>query len=141
MIFCNEVKGKSMLALSRDLGVQYKTAFVLAHKIRESIGSSIQAEGELSGEVEVHGAYFGGYSKQENRRADHRDRRIERTGKRKVVVIIRERNGRAVPVIVDRESAAVPTIRAGRFRFHRPCRRVAGLECSAWLLRYAPGQP
>lgn len=28
VIFCNEVKGKSALALSRDLGVQYKTAFV-----------------------------------------------------------------------------------------------------------------
>jgi transposase-like protein len=33
-IFCNEVKGKSMRALSRDLGTQYKTAFVLAHKMR-----------------------------------------------------------------------------------------------------------
>jgi hypothetical protein len=31
--FCNEVKGKSMLALARDLAVQYKTAFVLAHKL------------------------------------------------------------------------------------------------------------
>ena len=29
-IFANEVKGKSALALSRDLGTQYKTAFVLA---------------------------------------------------------------------------------------------------------------
>ena len=27
-IFCNEVKGKSMLALSRDLGMSYKAAFV-----------------------------------------------------------------------------------------------------------------
>ena len=36
-IFCNEVKGKSMLALSRDLGTQYKTAFVLAHKMREAM--------------------------------------------------------------------------------------------------------
>ena len=35
----NEVKGKSMLALSRDLGTQYKTAFVLAHKIREAMAS------------------------------------------------------------------------------------------------------
>jgi len=26
-VFCNEVKGKSMLALSRDLGTHYKTAF------------------------------------------------------------------------------------------------------------------
>jgi transposase-like protein len=33
-IFCNEVKGKSMLALSRDLRTSYKTSFVLAHKLR-----------------------------------------------------------------------------------------------------------
>jgi hypothetical protein len=32
VIFCDEVKGKAALALSRDLDVQYKTAFVLAHK-------------------------------------------------------------------------------------------------------------
>src|SRR5215212_1545760 len=40
-IFANEVKGKSMLALSRDLGTQYKTAFVLAHKIRERGGKTL----------------------------------------------------------------------------------------------------
>ena len=28
-VFCNEVKGKSTLALSRDLGLSYKSAFVL----------------------------------------------------------------------------------------------------------------
>jgi transposase-like protein len=37
VIFVNEVKGKSALALSRDLDIQYKTAFVLAHKIREAM--------------------------------------------------------------------------------------------------------
>jgi transposase-like protein len=37
-IFCNEVKGKCALALSRDLDVQYKTAFVMTHKIREAVG-------------------------------------------------------------------------------------------------------
>jgi transposase-like protein len=37
VIFVNEVKGKSALALSRDLDVQYKTAFVLGHKIREAM--------------------------------------------------------------------------------------------------------
>src|ERR1700730_1604793 len=41
-IFCNEVKGKSMLALSRDLGVSYKTAFVLAHKLREAIAAAMK---------------------------------------------------------------------------------------------------
>lgn len=34
-LFSNAVKGISALQLSRDLDVQYKTAFVLAHKIRE----------------------------------------------------------------------------------------------------------
>ena len=41
-IFCNEVKGKSALALSRDLGLQYKTAFVLAHKMREAMASELK---------------------------------------------------------------------------------------------------
>ncbi len=41
--FCNEVKGKSMLALSRERDVQYKTAFVLAHKMREAMASSMKA--------------------------------------------------------------------------------------------------
>lgn len=42
VIFVNEVKGKSALALSRDLSVQYKTAFVLAHKVREAMGAEIR---------------------------------------------------------------------------------------------------
>jgi hypothetical protein len=41
-IFCNEVKGKSMLAMSRDLGVQYKTSFILAHKMREAMAAEVR---------------------------------------------------------------------------------------------------
>jgi transposase-like protein len=40
-IFVNEVKGKSMLAMSRDLGTTYKTSFVLAHKMREAMASEV----------------------------------------------------------------------------------------------------
>ena len=60
-VFCNEVKGKSMLALSRDLDVQYKTAFVLAHKLREAMAASTKTLG-IGGEgrtAEIDGAYFG----------------------------------------------------------------------------------
>ena len=46
-IFCNEVKGKSMLALSRDLGVSYKCAFVLAHKLREAM--AVELKGRVVG--------------------------------------------------------------------------------------------
>jgi transposase-like protein len=35
-LFCNEVKGKSMLGLCRELDVQYKTAFVPAHDPSEA---------------------------------------------------------------------------------------------------------
>ena len=41
-IFCNEVKGKSMLAMSRDLGLSYKSAFVLLHKLREAMAEEMK---------------------------------------------------------------------------------------------------
>ncbi len=64
-IFVNAVKGLSALQFGRDLDVQYKTAFVMAHKLREAIGSG-QADITLSGHVEVDGAYIGGTIRQEN---------------------------------------------------------------------------
>ena len=41
-VFCNEVKGKSALALSRDLHLSYKSAFVLLHKLREAMAEEMQ---------------------------------------------------------------------------------------------------
>ena len=37
VIFVNGAKGVSALQVSRDLDVQYKTAFVLSHKLREAM--------------------------------------------------------------------------------------------------------
>jgi ATP-dependent protease ClpP protease subunit/transposase-like protein len=77
-IFCNEVKGKSALALSRDLGVQYKTSFVLQHKLREAMASEMKGV-RLGGdgkEASIDGAYFGGYVKPANLRENRRDRTI-----------------------------------------------------------------
>ncbi len=112
-IFVNGAKGYSALQLSRDLDVQYKTAFVLAHKIREALGAEMD-DRTLSGQVEVDGAYFGGYVKPENVKAERKDLRLKehRSGKRKCVVVMRERGGRALPVVVDHEGEAVPSIRA-----------------------------
>ena len=39
VIFVNGAKGIAALQLSRDLDCQYKTAFVLAHKLREAMAS------------------------------------------------------------------------------------------------------
>jgi transposase-like protein len=111
-IFVNAAKGLSALQLGRDLDVQYKTAFVLAHKLREALGSG-QANTVLSGHVEVDGAYFGGEVRQENRKEDRKDRRRSenQSGKRRVVVALRERGGRTLPFVFRTEAEAVPTIR------------------------------
>lgn len=42
-IFVNCAKGISALQLSRDLDCQYKTAYVLAHKLREAMAITGQA--------------------------------------------------------------------------------------------------
>jgi transposase-like protein len=60
-IFVNAVKGLSALQFSRDLNVQYKTAWVLAHKLREALSMEVQDEAAMAGDVEVDGAYFGGH--------------------------------------------------------------------------------
>ena len=115
-IFVNEVKGKSALALSRDLGTQYKTAFVLSHKIREAMafelrGMNVGGEGKV---VEIDGMYAGGYIKPANMKGNRRDRRLaaNQNGKRKVVVIVRERGGRTLPAVFKTEGAAQSWIRS-----------------------------
>src|SRR5260221_14573864 len=67
-IFVNGAKGHSALQLSRDLDRQYKTAFVLAHKMREAIASE-QSKVKVGGNgksVKIDSAYFGGYIKPAN---------------------------------------------------------------------------
>ena len=110
-LFVNGAKGHSALQLSRELGCQYKTAFVLSHKLREAMSS--EAKGAtVSGEVEIDGAYFGGYVKPANKKENRRDRRlaVNQNGKRRVVVIMRERNGRTLPFVFKSEGASVHTI-------------------------------
>lgn len=115
-VFCNEVKGKSALALSRDLGLSYKSAFVLLHKLREAMAEEMKGRvvGGEGKEAEVDGGYFGGYVKPSNMKENRRDRRLLRNqnGKRKVVVIVRERGGNSVPAVFNSESAASSFIRA-----------------------------
>lgn len=110
-IFVNGAKGISSLQLSRDLGVHHMTSFVLAHKLREAMGATIDRS-RLTGSVEVDGAYFGGHVKPKNRKEDRVDRRKvdNRNGKREVVVVMRERHGRAVTLVSDSEAMAVAEV-------------------------------
>ena len=147
-IFANEVKGKSMLALSRDLGTQYKTAFVLAHKIREAMATEVRKT-EIGGQgkrAEVDGGYFGGYVKPANHRENRRDRRLRQnqSGKRKVVVVIRERgeNGKTLPGVFRNEADALTFIRRQVPRGTELYADEAGVvERASCPVRAAPDQP
>lgn len=112
-IFVNGAKGHSALQLSRDLDCQYKTAFVLSHKIREALAAE-QAASKIEGEASVDGAYFGGYVKPANRREDRVDRRRKphRSGKRQVVVAIRDHDGDTLTHVAKHEAEGVAFVMA-----------------------------
>lgn len=135
VLFCNEVKGKSALALSRDLKVAYKSAWVLAHKLREGIAESIKgkAVGGPGKIVEFDGAYYGGYVKPSNLKENRRDRRlaVNQNGKRRVVVIVRERGpgGQSVPGVFKSEAQSRTFVRE---RIHPETEEVHADEAPAW---------
>ena len=112
VIFVNAVKGISALQLGRDLDVSYKTAFVLAHKLREAMASEVRGM-MADGEVEVDGCYVGGYVKPANYKENRRDRRKaeNQSGKRRVVVAIRDRDGRTITAAFPSEDASVNFIK------------------------------
>jgi transposase-like protein len=112
-IFVNGAKGHNALQLSRDLDCQYKTAFVLCHKLREAMAAE-QAASTISGVAAVDGAYFGGYVKPANERVARKDRRrkIHQSGKRQVVIVARELDGETLTHVAKSEADGVPFVMA-----------------------------
>jgi hypothetical protein len=79
------------LQVSRDLDVQYKTAFVLMHKLRESL---VEEKPEtLSGEVEMDAAYVNKHVRPKNRIEDRVDRRFAKHQSRnkRALMVARQR--------------------------------------------------
>ena len=143
VIFCDEVKGKAALALSPDLEIQYKTAFVLAHKIRDAMAAEFKGM-ELGGadrHVEVDGCYVGGHVRPANRKEDRQDRRRteNRSSQRQVVVVIRERAlagtslGGTIPAVFASQDAALGFIKT---RIDRAS-TVHADEATAWNALHA----
>jgi transposase-like protein len=114
-IFCNEVKGKSALAMSRDLGLSYKSAFVLLHKLREAMAEELKGRvvGGNGKVAEIDSGYFGGYIKPANLRQHRADRRFteNKSGKRKAVIVVRERGGDTIPAVFKSEKQALAFVR------------------------------
>ena len=91
-LYSNCAKGMSALQMSRDLDVQYKTAFVLMHNLRESL-VDVPTE-KLSGTVEIDGAYVNKYVRPANQRSQRVDRRLAKNQNpnKRAVIVMRQRS-------------------------------------------------
>jgi len=89
-IFTNAVKSISALQLSRDLDVQYKTAWVLSHKIRESL-MDYNLDDKFEGTCEMDGVYVNGYIRPKNHIDDRIDRRKVHKPNKRVIISLRQR--------------------------------------------------
>ena len=83
-LFHTSRKGVSALQLSRELGLTYKSAWFLGHRIREAM----QFPGPLlDGEVEIDEAYFGGKNKWR-----HGSKKMPNGGPKQVVIGLKQRD-------------------------------------------------
>lgn len=95
-LFVNAAKGLSACQLSRDLNVQYKTAFTLAHKIRESLQIQKQLF-PLSGEIHIDGTYVHSAPRPKNKKNERVDRRLKANANpnKRSILVMRNRYSEA----------------------------------------------
>ncbi len=121
-IFCaiaiaaSDVKNEAALLLTRQLGISYKSAWVLLMKLREAIAAE-RALMKLEDVVEIDAMYVGGHVKPANRAVDRVDRRkaIHQSGKRRCVLAMRQRDGRTISVIARTEDRKIVKQFAARY--------------------------
>lgn len=100
-LYVNAAKGISALQIARDLDVQYKTAFVLFHKIKEALKNyqveSFKKEANtgkkpLSGIIHMDATYVHSSRKPKNKKQDRIDRRLKQheNPKKRAILVMRD---------------------------------------------------
>jgi transposase-like protein len=107
-ILAGGAKGVSSLQLARYMGRQYKSCFVLAHKMREAIQ---RPDLRLRGVVQVDGCTIGGYRLAQNK-IDGLGRRLykKKYENRRVVVVAREPFGNSRAYVGRNEVASLRAV-------------------------------
>jgi transposase-like protein len=112
-LLCSSKKGMSAHQLHRMLGVTYKSAWFMAHRIRYAM-TQPPFRARLKGTVEADETYVGGKPRRANRKVDEfgKPKRVTGRGTAKIpVVVLVERGGEArsfrVANVTGRELASV----------------------------------
>ncbi|HTQ13276.1 MAG TPA: transposase [Rhizomicrobium sp.] len=81
----------------------------MLRKLREAIAAQDKGT-KVSGDVEIDGMHIGGHVKPANPKENRIDRRlaVNQDGKRRVVIVARERNGKTITFVTKSEAVAVP---------------------------------
>ncbi len=102
-LMCASKKGISALQMQRMLGVTYKTAWFMNHRIRFAMDES-SSDMVLSGTVEADETYIGGKPRVGDGKTHTKGRGTEKTA----VMVLVERNGKArTQVIPDAQSSTL----------------------------------
>lgn len=105
-LMCSSKKGISSAQLQRTLGVTYKTAWFLSHRIRMAMDQPAGLMGTGGGTVEVDETYIGKVEGSQTRaemRADFKAKKRVKQPKKAMVFTLLERNGKVRSRVISGE--------------------------------------
>jgi len=129
-LICSSKKGISAHQLHRTLGVTYKTAWFMAHRIREAMGEVPEGQGQLGGggaPVEVDETYWGNKKYGSRGAGGHHQMKVvslvERGGKVRSFQF-ETIHGGALRDTLRKHIAAAATVHTDEASFYRPLYRM-----------------
>ncbi|MEZ7196891.1 IS1595 family transposase [Pseudodesulfovibrio karagichevae] len=108
----NAVKGMSALQLMRHMNVQYKTAYVFYHRLREALYAARPDIEAWSGQVEIDGAYLNPSTRLANKKEDRPEKSKRSKKPSRCILVLRQRGKiregalRTLTFVIDTENAA-----------------------------------